>query len=65
MHIFANTERDLPPVKDVGDFLFLHNVEIVEWEGGCNNYLPNKQEKTKGGGRITWHRSPRSYLACN
>ena len=34
LHIFASHAHEIPPIGDVGDFLFLHNVEITEWEGG-------------------------------
>ena len=33
LHIFANKKEDVPPLENVGDFIFLHNVEISEWEG--------------------------------
>ena len=33
LHIFASKKEHLPPLKRVGDFIFLHNVQISEWKG--------------------------------
>ena len=33
LHLFASEQRDLPPLEKKGDFIYLFNVEIAEWQG--------------------------------
>ena len=33
LHFFADRQHQLPPVENIGDFLYLHNVQITEWQG--------------------------------
>ena len=33
VQIFANYLHELPPLKRKGDFIFLYNVEITDWQG--------------------------------
>lgn len=40
LHIFGNSQADLPPVDGIGDFLYMHNVSITEWKGILDISVP-------------------------
>ena len=54
VHIFASEERDLPPLEKKGDFIYLFNVEVAEWQGIFDS-----------GSRQLWHRYCWLYQSPN